>query len=255
MRPITTLVFVSAFALAAHAQEKNLLSNGGFELPKVEGRKANLEGGNPALAPQDASLWRHFQVLGKAPESEGAIHIGLTNEIARTGRQSLFVDFSKYKSTKRRAQLLSDVFEVDPARDYIISIWGRTDPKRPLTLDQRRPYMQLEIEFFMIDPGYQSGELQHRTQMIPGSPGKLLFTSNQWNRYEARVRSPRDAAFMKITFRWETGREAGETDGVIYFDDAEVTLDPEGGSLVPVKRSELIPPKPEPDDAASGDGN
>jgi hypothetical protein len=44
---------------------------------------------------------------------------------------------------------------------------------------------------------------------------------------------------MKVTFRWETTREEGATDGAIYFDDASLQLIPGSESLVPVDPSEL----------------
>ena len=51
---------------------------------------------------------------------------------------------------------------------------------------------------------------------------------------------------VKVTFRWETGREPGVTDGTIYFDDATVTLVPEGETLIPIDETDA--PKPIPDE-------
>jgi hypothetical protein len=244
MKALVFFTPLAALALSAFGQEENLLKNASFELPAVKEKTDTRKSGSPVFATEGETIWTQFQVFSKAKENEGLAVVGLTNEIARTGKQSIFVDFQKLKTKQYRSFLMTDIFSVKPANTYRVAIWGRTDKKRPLTLDQRRPYMQVEAEFFGVDAEEQVGEVETRTQMIPGSLNRLLFTSNKWGQYVTNFKTPRNAAFMKVTFRWDTGREDGETDGAIYFDDASVTLVPGGESLVPVDPSELTPPTP-----------
>jgi hypothetical protein len=246
-----------AFAQTKEAEKapatENLIKNPSFEEPAVKGRASWKDGGTPINIPPEKNNWAHFQVFGPDKAGEGKFTVGLTNEFARTGKQSLFVDFDKVTGTDRRSFLMTDLMPIKPANTYRISIWGRTDKKRPLTLDQRLVYMKTEIEFFTPDMESQAGEVANRTLMVPGNTKRLFFTSNKWTEYFTKVRAPRDAGWMKVTFRWETGREVGMTDGTIYFDDAAATLVPGGESLIPLDSSDTA--KPEPEVEPENDGN
>lgn len=223
----------------------NLLKDPSFEDPPVTQRLSFKEKGSPVTGDESKTSWTQFQVMGKDTEGQGKLVVGLTNEYARTGKQSVFVDFDKLTSTNRKSFLMTDLIEVKPASGYRISLWGRTDKDRPLTLDQRWAFMKVEIEYFTPDTENQSGELDNRTLMIPGNSKRIFFVSNKWNEYSTIVRTPRDAGWMKVTFRWETGRDKGTTDGIIYFDDASVTPASSADSLIPVDETDVFKPAPE----------
>lgn len=226
----------------------DLLKNRSFEEPAVNGRLSAKEGGTPAKADESNTVWTRLEVIKPDKEGEGKFTVGLTNEFAHTGKQSIFVDLDKVTGINRRSYLMSELLPVKPGNTYRVSIWGRTDKKRPLTLDQRLLYMKLECEFFTPDMESQAGDIQHRSMLIPGNSKRIYFVSNRWTEYETEVRIPRAAGWMKVTFRWETTRQKGMTDGTIYFDDASVTLVPGEGSLIPIDESDAA--KPEPDEAA-----
>ena len=62
---------------------------------------------------------------------------------------------------------------------------------------------------------------------MPGSPKRPpLFVVGKWRQYWGDFRAPLDAAFIKITWSWETPIQEGETDGVIFFDDAVLEGNP-----------------------------
>jgi hypothetical protein len=249
--PLSLLLFA---AVGTHAAEPNLLKNGSFEFPVVKGRTLNADGGNPAKVDPAETSWRKFLMLGKPTPHEGNIALGLTNEYARTGRQSIFVDFQKLTATQRRAHLLSDLLPVKAGWGYRIAVWGRIDPKRPLTKDQRRPMFRTELEFFTPDTESQSGEVEIRTEMLPGYKNKFVFVSNKWSEFITTVRVPKDAGWMKIAFRFESPREAGSTDGVVYFDDASITLLPGSEPLVPIDPAAFAKPvEDDPNDDPTAD--
>jgi hypothetical protein len=225
----------------------NLIKNASFEEPAIKGRVSANDGGSPALVDESKTNWTHFQVFQADKEGEGKFTVGLTNEFARTGKQSIFVDLNKVTATNRRSFLMTELIPIKPANAYRISIWGRTDKKRPLTLDQRLLFMKTEIEYFTPDTESQSGNTDNRTLLVPGNTKRIFFVSNKWTEYETDIRTPRSAGWMKVTFRWETGRDKGMTDGTIYFDDASVTHIPGGGSLIPVDESDAAKPEPEPE--------
>jgi hypothetical protein len=248
MRSLSALLFLS---LAAAADEGNLLLNSSFEAPVVQARTAETDGANPVRAEEGTTSWAHFQsVVRPQDKAGGQIIVGLTNEIARTGKQSVFVDFQNVTATKRRSFLMTDLVPVKAGQIYRIGIWGRTDRKRPLTLDQRRPYLRVEVEYFTPDQESQAGSTDNRNEFIPGRTDQLFFVSSKWMEYHTTVRTPEDAGFMKVSFRWETGGEPGTTDGAIYFDDASLQAVAGGEIPVPldpaaIKATPAEPEKPE----------
>ena len=220
------------------------LKNASFELPKVAARTPETTGANPARAGEGGTVWTQFQSFGVPKEGEGQLVVGMTNELARTGKQSLYVDFQKLKTKAKRAFLMSDLVPVKGGNTYRASIWGRIDKKRPLTLDQRRPFMQLEATFFEADGETEVGDPQVRTQVIPGMLDRLVFVSSKWTEFFGFVRSPDDAALMHLTFRWETTRDEGTTDGMMYLDDAAIARVIGGETLAPPTPAEPVPAEP-----------
>lgn len=248
MRLLPALSFLSLAVATALAEDGNLIKNPSFEVPAVQARTAEFSGANPAQVEEDTTSWAHFQAVANPQDkSGGQIVVGLTNEIARTGKQSVFVDFQNVTATKRQSFLMTGLVPVKPGQTYRIGMWGRIDLKRPLTLDQRRPYFRVEVEYFTADKENQAGSADNRNEFIPGSLDRLFFVSAKWTEYFTSVRAPADAGFMKVSFRWETGNEQGATDGMIYFDDASL-------QAIEVDRENLLPlvpatPKEKPADS------
>jgi len=203
-------------ALASFAQTENLLQNASFEEPKIEGRIDWTKGGAPARL-TEGTTWAHYQSM----ERTGKVTVGLTNELARTGKQSIYVDFRK-AGQSRDAFLMTELLPIKGRQTYRISIWGRLDRQRPLTLVSSRPLLRVDVEFFQADLETQTGDTEYRTQQIPGSPRRIFFESEKWSEYSTEVKTPEDAAFMKVSFRWQATGVGGEADGMIFFDDAVV---------------------------------
>lgn len=246
-----SLALFLACSLAATAQEPvNQIKNSSFEDPAVPGRTSWREGGTPSRAVAETNSWTQLQVQVRSQDKpNGELVVGLTNEFARSGQQAVFVDFQNL-SAQRRSFLMTDLLPVKAGHLYRFALWGRIDPTRPLTLDQRRPLMKLEFEYFTADPEVQCDRSDYGTQMIPGSLDRLMFFSTKWTEYFRLVRTPEDAAFMKVTLRWESDKAPGVTDGTIYFDDASLIAVPKGESLAPL---DPAAPKPAPTDEEKKD--
>ncbi len=214
------LFTIATLALGASAFAEQLLESGSFEWPPVTHRKARSEGADLSKSAMNAE-WVTFQ---DKPDAEGGrLVLGLTNEIARTGRQSIFVQFDKLAKPLTSTQLASDFVPILPERQYHFGIWGRMDKKMPISLDQRVPYLKLRVDWFKADKEEQTGEVVWRVQPIPGSPNlKPLFTAGKWTEFCTDVKSPEEAAYVRITWYWDTPPQEGMTDGVIYFDDAVI---------------------------------
>jgi hypothetical protein len=124
-----------------------LLEEGSFEGLGVTKRKSIAEGGNIAKASNE---WVMFK--DKSDPDGGRIILGLTNEIARTGRQSLFVNFDNVTKPRAVATLSSELISILPGKTYHVSIWGRVDKENPLALDQRLPLLKLRVEWYAAPP-------------------------------------------------------------------------------------------------------
>lgn len=203
---------------------ENLLDNASFELPAIKGTTPTSKGGDPSST-EEKTTWTSLLVPKGA--TDGKLTAGLTDSIARTGKQSLYVDFEQFKGTGEHAILSGDMVPIKADSPYRISFWGRLDRDRPLTMDERRPHILVSVEYFAADQETQVGDTEFRSQMIPGNivPGvgvRLLFSSSKWAEYYAELKSPLEAAFMKIVIMVETPRLPGVTDGVIYIDDAAI---------------------------------
>jgi len=246
MRPLALFLACSCAALAQAPTPpavpgENLIKNGGFEVPEVKAPTAVHDDANPSRTGEVETSFTHFLAPVTARDQPGGdLIVGMTNQFAHSGKQSIFIDF-KEVTAQRRSFLTTDIIPVKPGQLYRVALWGRIDAKRPLSLDQRRPLLKLDFDYFSADTETQSEKSDHGTQIIPGSLDRMMFFSTKWTEYFRLVRPPVDAAWMKVTFRWETDKVAGKTDGAIYFDDVTVTAVAGGESLAP---GEPVPPKP-----------
>jgi hypothetical protein len=243
----TLFAALSAASALSSGQCENLLQNASFEAPSVTGPTRSQDGGDPAKG-EGGTSWLHFN---SGEEGEGGkIVVGITDQIAHTGKQSLFIDFPKLTEQGQRSELATKLIAIKPGQTYRISSWGRIDSKRPLSLDERRPHVWLNAEYFQADGKTPVGELFTGVQLIPGNivPGKkpeLTYVSSKWTESAAEVTPPEGAAFMQVTWSWVIGKDVGETDGVIYWDDAAVEPAPEPGSEKTGTKPESSAPAPQ----------
>lgn len=221
--------------LTSITRAENILENATFEQPKIEGRIDERKGGSPVKT-ETGTSWAHYLSM----DPSGKVSVGLTNEISRSGTQSIYVAFDKGVNVPS-AHLMSDLIPIKAQEKYRLSIWGRLDRKRPLTIDQGRPMMRVQLEYFEADQATQVGALDYRTQMLPGGLNRILFVAGQWSEYFTELKTPEGAEFVKITFYWELP-EKEPADGIIYFDDA--ALDGPRGLLVPTRDPEDLAPPP-----------
>lgn len=200
-------------------EDNQLMEQGGFERPKVWKASTKQEGGDPVLSKKGE--WVHFDP--NKLDKDGQITAGLTNATARTGKQSIFVKFEHAKTSGANYTLTSGIFPVKPKETYRVSIYGKVDPKEPITIDQRLPVLTLQTDFYLADRETQTGESQFQVQPMPGSLNRPpVFTPDGWNKFAADFTAPDDAAFIKIAWSWGLSAGDGETTGMIYFDDAGI---------------------------------
>ena len=227
-----------------------LLDTGSFEAPRVNGRTPRAQGGNPVM-PVGKREWIFFE--DKRDDKDGGLIAGLTNEIAHTRKQSLYVTFDKLTASSAKAELATTLISILPGNAYHVAIWGRVDKKNPLTLDQRLPILGVEVDFFLPDKETQTGEPIIKIQPMPGSLNRPpLFTPDKWAEFFADVTSPEDATYMKVTWRVATPPGTGAINGTVFFDDANIRGI---AGKTPDELAEETPEPPEAPDPAKPETN
>jgi len=220
------------------ALDNSLMDTGAFEGPRVTKRTPMDQGGNPL--PYSQGEWIRF--APNAAAKDGTLIAGLTNEAARTGRQSLYVEFRHQTKQGAVIELASRLIQVKPESVYHVAIWGRNDAKNPITIDERLPFLRVEVDFFKADEETQTGESILKMQSIPGTLNRPpLFPTDQWGEFYVDAKAPEDAAFIKVTWAWMAPADPGETNGVVYFDDATIIGDK---PAPPPEPTEPAPPTP-----------
>lgn len=218
----------------AFVDDDQALQSGSFELPRVTERTPRDSGGS--IISYGQGEWATF--APNAAAKDGQVVAGLTNESAHSGKQSVFVQFKQAKAPSAGYELSTTLVPVKPTESYHVSLWGRLDEKDPIIVDQREPVLQLQVDFFQADGETQTGESNLRVQAIPGDANRPhFFTSDRWTEYYADLEAPADAAFVKATWHFITPPEPGETNGIIYLDDAGI-------------KGARVPPPVEPPEAA-----
>jgi hypothetical protein len=196
----------------------NLLPDSGFETPFVKGRTPKDQGGDPSNNGKGPGwIAFKFQTTG----TNGSVTGGLTDEVARNGKQSLFINFDHVDKAFQAAILISNFIPVVSGTEYAVGIWGRTDAKELIDSEGRSAYLKLEVDYFAKDGNESVGEPTYSVQPIPGSKGRdAYFTPDRWNRFYVKLTPPPGAIFAQVIWRWETGSDPGEINGVMFFDDA-----------------------------------
>jgi hypothetical protein len=220
MRLLLPLLLLSLPVFAAD----NLLPGGDFEMPVVKGRTLMEQGGDPtSVAKAPAWIAFNFENTG----TNGIITGGLTNEVARSGKQSLFINFDHVNLPYQSATLVSNFIPILAGAGYEVAIWGRTDAKDLIDSEGRSAYLKIEVDFFAKDAFQSVGEPFLRVMPLPGSKDHdPYFKPDSWKIFSVKFTTPPGAVFAQITWHWETGGDPGEINGIMYFDDVTMTGPP-----------------------------
>jgi len=221
MRLLFPLLLLWGFSAFAADPSNNLQRDGSFEVPSVKGRTLTDQGGNPAhLGGGSGWIAFNFRTTG----TSGKVTGGLTDEVAHSGRQSLFIHFDHVDGAFQGALLTSNFIPIVSGTQYDVGIWGRADSKAPFDPDGRSVYLKLEVDYFAKDANESVGQPSFAVQPFPGSKGHVpVFKPDVWNLFTVTFTPPPGAVFAQITWRWETGSDPGETNGLMFFDDASLT--------------------------------
>jgi hypothetical protein len=214
---LTTLLLPLSLSLTLAA---NLPENGGFEDPPVSARATIQDGGDPTNGGSGPG-WS--KIRPKKADSLGEIVLGLTNEVAHSGKQSLFVEFNHFLGGANGAALVSEMLPVQPGQDYLFSIWNRLDANSPVTTSGTA-ILKINIGYFTSDATPVAGKsLNTYAPLAPGR-GNAELSAQEWSVIERKAPTPADAAFARITLIWQS--DAAEVTGTVFFDDVALAIHP-----------------------------
>lgn len=237
------LLFSILLLWSATTFADNLQKDSSFESPAVTGRTLFVKGGDVSHNGRGPG-WITLQTSGTA----SGITTGVTDESAHTGRQSIFIHFNHVAAADTGIKLVSNFIPIVSGTGYDVGIWGRMDSKGPLDPQGRLAYMKAEIDFFAKDANTSVGDPVYSVQPLPGSKNHdAFYTTDGWKYFHVPVTTPAGAVFAQVTWSWETEADQGETNGVMFFDDAEFS-----GPANPVPDLTPVPvEEPTPDASAS----
>lgn len=230
MKPLVSLLLAVTAILPLSAQADIVFQNS-FESPSVKSRTPKAAGGdiskaNPAK-PEEKPIWRRFDDQPNIGAEGGSMVAGVTNEMARTGTQSLFIEASKLSAPYIGAVFTTQPIPVEGGKYYKISLWGRNDAKKPLIRAAAQLFLKMQIDFY-TDAATQTetGESQYLLQPLPGGKGRPpVIVPTAWNPVALHFGAPAKAKFMVVSCRCDSSAEKGAITGSIYFDDLTLETD------------------------------
>ena len=231
MKYLVPFVFATVtLALAIPAGAEVVFENS-FESPAVTLRTPRSAGGDiskEAVSQHgEKPAWRRFEDQPNIGAVGGSVVAGLTNEVARTGKQSLFIEATKLSAPYIGALFVTRPIPIEGGRYYTIALWARNDAKKPLVCAAAQLFLKMQVDFFTDEGRTETGDSQYMLQPLPGGKGhppSILPVA--WTPVGLNISAPPLAKFMVVTFRCDSSAEKGAITGGIFFDDFSVETRP-----------------------------
>jgi hypothetical protein len=238
MKSMPPLFAVAALFAPAFAAYADVVFQDSFETPVVTGRTPRAAGGDPSKTAlsRAAAAWSRFEDQPNLGEEGGSVVAGLTNQMARTGSQALFIEATRLSVPYVGALLVTRPIAIEGGACYKACIWGCNDPQRPLAIAAAQLFLKIQVDFFSDEGKTEVGESQYMLHPLPGGKGRPpLLLSTEWRPVGICFHTPAAAKCMTLSFRCDSSAEKGAISGALYFDDFTVETDaPEAAKSAPV---------------------
>ncbi len=228
MKYLASLFFAAAILTPAPPAFAGVVFETSFESPGVTSQTPKAAGADISKPskPGEKPAWSRFEDQPNIGAEGGSVVAGLTNQIARTGTQSLFIEAAKLSVPFLGALFVSQPIAIEGGQYYKIGLWGRNDAKTPLVSAMAQLFLKIRVDFFSDEGKTEIGESQYMLQPLPGSKGHTpLLLTDTWNMIGMRFNAPPSAKFMVVSFRCDSSAERGAISGIAYFDDFTVSTD------------------------------
>ena len=205
---IPLILWTSTFAILAGARAQSPVAASGFEDTPTQGRTLLSEGGNPADASNNP-LWKKAGDSAKFTEG-GTVVLGLTDEVARSGKQSLFVSFDNVTTKYRGATIASSLIPVQAGGVYRLSLWMRGSEAKPI---KDGVNVKATIIFLQDDESTEIG----KTAYLDGNVA--AFPPGGWSEFSKKITAPELAAFAQVSWSWHALPAEPPANGEVFVDD------------------------------------
>ncbi|MCX6967692.1 MAG: hypothetical protein NTZ46_07935 [Verrucomicrobia bacterium] len=225
MKHLAPLLFAAVALSPASPAHAGVVFETSFESPAVTGRTPKAAGADISKPskPGEKPAWSCFEDQPDIGAEGGGVVAGLTNQVARTGTQALFIEASKLSVPYLGVLLVTQTIPIEGGRYYKINLWGRNDAQMPLVCAMAQLFLKMRVDFFSDEGITEIGESQYMLQPLPGGKGHApLLVPTAWNPVEMRFGTPAAAKFMVVSFRCDSSAERGAISGTVYFDDFTV---------------------------------
>ena len=241
MKHLAFLLLAAALPPSVPTSRAGVVFETSFESPKVTGRTPKAAGGDIARAdpskPGEPPAWSCFEDQPNIGAEGGGVVAGLTNQIARTGTQALFIEAAKLSVPYLGALFVSHPIPIEGGKSYKASIWGRNDAANPLPGATAQLFLKMRVDFYTDAGMTETGESQYLLQALPGGKGRPpSIVATAWNCVSLCFGAPAAAKFLVVSFRCDANAERGDISGTVYFDDFTVATEPAQPAPQPAKR-------------------
>lgn len=192
-----------------------LLTNGGFEDPKVEKKTPSKEGANLA-----GHGWNRDWGFG--PGEGGEAEVGLTPSDPHSGRQSFYVTFRNLTHPWAMGYVATDSVRVVSGQTVTLGIWGKLDAKDPMEAESGQVSVYANVVFLRAD-GTKVSEKAYG-KPAAGVGGKRFFDETDWKLHEVNLEAPPEAVTMTVAWAVQIGGEGSKASGTVLLDDASIMV-------------------------------
>jgi hypothetical protein len=253
MKHLASLLFAVAILPPALISHAGVVFETSFEFPTVRGRTPKAAGGDMAKVdpskPGEKPSWSCFEDQPNLDAEGGGVIAGLTDQVARTGTQALFIEATRLSVPYLGALFVSRPIPIKGGECYKAGIWGRNDATTPLLPAKAQLFLKMRVDFYTDEGETETGESRYLLLPLPGGKGRMpSIVTTAWTALSLRFVAPAAAKFLVVSFRCDANAERGDISGIVYFDDFTVAAEPEPPSQkIPEPATEgAVKPTPSP---------
>ena len=250
MKHLASLLLAAALLPPAPRAHAGVVFETSFEFPAVAGRTPRAAGGDISVAtpakPGEKPAWSCFEDQPSSGAEGGGVTAGVTNQVARTGTQALFVEAASLSLPYLGALFVSQPIPIEGGKAYKACIWGRNDATTPLPAAPAQLFLKMRVDFYADEGKTETGESQYLLLPLPGG-GKgrpPSIVASAWSPVGLRFEAPVEAKFLMVSFRCDAHAEGGNISGTVYFDDFTLTAEPPQPASESAKKGGAKPASP-----------
>jgi hypothetical protein len=192
------------------------VAESGFETPVIQARTA-LSSGADITESGSSVVWvKSFNAI-TAPE-EGKVELGLTNEVAHSGKQCLYLSFTDVAKKYMGAYFTTKPLPVESGGRYRVNLWLKGSETKPI---EEGIGGKVSVAFLAADKTTKVGKLVY----LPISASVSLYSASAWTEYSESFAVPDGASFAYVNCAWQTLASEKIKPAEVFIDDFSLIHD------------------------------